>query len=423
MILAKLLFTLACVFIGTSAQASKKSECAKYVVSTTDSLIAFLDKLSSLQIIRDQGLSRLINGLEQGQFLNPVLEVDTWTNSAAMIHFQAIQKFLKNGELDQARILNWALATLKEKGGVREEREQTSETINYDLYYKLKFNPVPAGKFMMGEPYRGTPTTLTNPFEMMSTAVTQHMWATLMGGKNPSHFSGGEESISLKMDGNWVILNPDQPVEQITWWSAVVYANRMSERMGYKLAYDLSGVKFKAGTSADDGTLAVVEGNYRVNAPDGDIYRAEGYRLPTAAEVEYVLKAAGKAEGKFHFDYMGIGAFAYVWDSSNSQNRTHPVAQLKPLKIGEHEFFDLPGNVWIWTHDSEKWIQGQNNVEDRNTPRIDPQGPSGTHEVRLVAGGSYLNDLSQLEAHNKSPVNASISSSAIGLRLVRTLPK
>lgn len=425
MILAKLLFTIVCVFIGASAQANTKAECAKHVVSTTDGLIAFLDQLTSLQIIREQGLSRLINGLKQGQFLNPVLEVDTWTNSAAMIHFQAIQKFLKNGDLDKARILKWALATLKEKGGVREEREQTSETINYDLYYKTKFNPVPAGDSVMGELYRPTHVKLTNPFEMMSTPVTQHMWAMLMNGKNPSRFSDGDDSISLKINGNWVIMNPDNPVERVTWWSAIVYANRMSELMGYKPAYDLSGVKFKPGTSAEDGTLAALEGSYKLNAPVDDIYQTEGYRLPTAAEVEYVLRRAGEAEGKFHFDPMGVGAYEYVWSSSNSENKTHPVAQLKPLKIGEYEFFDMPGHVWIWTHDSAEQKSSQYDPRDASPSRVsvDPQGSVVDSKNKVAAGGCFANALNQLEFHSTIHVNASVSSDGIGVRLVRTLPK
>ena len=40
-------------------------------------------------------------------------------------------------------------------------------------------------------------------------------------------------------------MRPDHPLEGITWWSALVFANRLSEKNGLKPAYDLKRVKFE----------------------------------------------------------------------------------------------------------------------------------------------------------------------------------
>ena len=52
-------------------------------------------------------------------------------------------------------------------------------------------------------------------------------------------------------------MQPDNPVENITWWSALVFANKLSEKYGFKPAYDLSEITWKQGTRAENGTLEV----------------------------------------------------------------------------------------------------------------------------------------------------------------------
>ena len=60
--------------------------------------------------------------------------------------------------------------------------------------------------------------------------------------ENPSKFTKGEHSIvASNINGKSIQMQPDNPVENITWWSALVFANKLSEQYGLKPAYDLSG--------------------------------------------------------------------------------------------------------------------------------------------------------------------------------------
>lgn len=73
----------------------------------------------------------------------------------------------------------------------------------------MTFVPIPAGRFVMGSPpdeaehrpdERQHTVTITHPFSIAATEVTQRQWSAIMG-RNPSHFDD----------------DPDAPVEQITW--------------------------------------------------------------------------------------------------------------------------------------------------------------------------------------------------------------
>ena len=142
----------------------------------------------------------------------------------------------------------------------------------------------------------------------MSTPVTQNsglrLWEKIL-----LRFVKSKHSIAVNIHGKSIHMQPDNPVENITWWSMLVFANKLSEKYGFKPAYDLSEITWKQGTKAEDGTLEVEsesEGKkIKINANGGvydpyikDIYyQAEGFRLPTEAEQEYILRAAGTANG------------------------------------------------------------------------------------------------------------------------------
>lgn len=99
--------------------------------------------------------------------------------------------------------------------------------------------------------------------------------------------------------------------------------------------------------------------------------------------------------------------------TKNSNNKTHSVAELKPLKMNGREIFDLYGNVHEWGYD----------FYQRTLPSnvINPVGPD-TGEHRVQRGGSF--DLApkyhQAGYRNYDLPNA--RSESVGFRLVRTLP-
>lgn len=102
-----------------------------------------------------------------------------------------------------------------------------------------------------------------------------------------------------------------------------------------------------------------------------------GYRLPTEAEWEYAARSGGKKERYAGGDNID----AVAWYSANSGSSTHPVGEKAPNGLG---LYDLSGNVWEWCSD---WYGEKFYAE---SPRINPQGPSGG-SIRVVRGGCWDN--------------------------------
>jgi formylglycine-generating enzyme required for sulfatase activity len=161
----------------------------------------------------------------------------------------------------------------------------------------MKLVRLPAGSFLMGSPEgRGRlladekqhRVTLTRPFYVSATEVTQQQFRAVTG-RSPSYFhQQGEE----------------RPVECVSWFDAVDFCEKLSAKAGRK------------------------------------------YRLPTEAEWEYAGRAGSNAPYSFGSDEQRLDEFA--WHGQNSGHETHPVAQKKPNAWG---LYDLHGNVWEWCQD------------------------------------------------------------------------
>ena len=382
----------------------------------TEGLIAYLGTLLERQIIGDTELLRLIEGLERGEISNPIHEEETWISSSALIHREEIQEYINRTQLDQKELLEWSKRSLKEKERVRVKREETREETQ-DVHQKIELNPVREGRFQMGDGQNKKTVNLTHPIEVMSTQVTQKQWVEVMG-ENPSKFQEGEHSIVVSLNGKSIKMQPDNPVENVTWWSVVVFANRLSEKNGLKSAYDLSGITWKQGTSAEAGTLQAESGEIKINAnggvhdpnSKGIYYQTEGYRLPTEAEQEYMLRAAGTANGKYHFGDNEAELKDHAWYGDNADSKTHPVAQLKQLIVDGKDFYDLHGNVWEWGWD---WYASDLKGGDN------PVGPKGGSN-RVVRGGGWRSFARFLRSAYRGHDRPGDRSHYVGFRLVRT---
>ena len=106
-------------------------------------------------------------------------------------------------------------------------------------------------------------------------------------------------------------------------------------------------------------------------------FTGKTYRLPTEAEWEYAAQGGKLTKG---YKYSG-GQWldAVGWCNTNSDKKTHPVAQKRPNELG---IFDMSGNVLEWTLD---WgIERYSGENLRN-----PKGPEkGTDKV--LKGGAYF---------------------------------
>ena len=221
--------------------------------------------------------------------------------------------------------------------------------------------------------------TLTRSFYMKRTQVSQKEWRELIG-NNPSNFNSCENC----------------PVENVNWFDAVTYANRLSESEQLESCYTITGCTGSVGNVLDNCTVTFSS------------LDCKGYRLPTEAEWEYVVRA-----GTTGARYDDVGFIA--WYGDNSESSTHPCGTKDPNGWGIH---DLYGNVWEWVHDNFD----HNYYSDCEAGCTDPVGPTSQKDKpsKSMRGGSYSNPDSSMRAHHRNYSVVNTATRMIGFRLVRS---
>ena len=398
---------------------------------------SYIGELLEKRIIGDPELIRFIEHLERGELINPISQDEALTSTPLLVQHRGLQQYLEETSLDQKELLAWSKVTLEKRARVRVRREEVQEE-TLDPYQKLEFHPVkrPA-RFEMRYEEDKKLVTLTYPIEVQSTPVTQKQWVEIMG-EDPSRFTEGEDSIVLNFHGKDIKLQPDNPVENVTLWSVLVFANRLSEQHGLQPVYDLSGIDgWAVFTSPERGTLRPkrrdgegeegMKNRIKIYAKgkshdpfEGDIYyQAEGYRLPTLAEQVYMLQGGKNMKGDSLFkNEADVGK--YAWHEGNSGGRTHPVGLLQPIVIDGNKFYDLYGDVSEWG-----WGKTTYGLNLKGWGKKNPVGPKKREKrSHWVMGGSVFDNPHDFlnpslgPTHSLSPGN---ESRAVGFRLVRTI--
>jgi len=237
---------------------------------------------------------------------------------------------------------------------------------------------IPEGTFMMGSPggegegdeRPRHKVTISRPFYLQTTEVTQGQWRAVMG-SNPSRFKGD-----------------DRPVENINW----------------------------------EGIQEFIR---RLNAKEG----TDKYRLPTEAEWEYACRAGSEGKWAFGDDAKQLGE--YAWYKGNSGKETHPVGKKRANAWG---LYDMHGNVYELCQDRYNQVyysgspeldpQGPSSGEERVLRGGSwDEGPNDTRCAYRNKQGQLITDYTAaggLSGRMGSSYPQSLRGDRIGFRLAGT---
>jgi formylglycine-generating enzyme required for sulfatase activity len=307
---------------------------------------------------------------------------------------------------------------------------------------EIEWIEVPVGSFTFGAPLgtpcmgemmeKEVPVTLTRPFQMAKTELTQKQWAA-MGFPAPKNLPECD----------------DCPVTYIDWFEALAWCNALSRFEGLEECYDLSRCKGEIGGDCPEGTFGCgglepgdsfhCTGKTRKH---DSMYDCAGYRLPTGPEWEYAAKAGTTTNtyaGDITVDSDGICVDEPIlndiaWYCFNSgadaaepgdavgwsPEFLHPVRQKQPNPFG---LYDMLGNAAEWVDYVITGFSLDANEGKHDEALVDPMGTTeDDDERRDTRGYAYLAIGCYMHASFQGEEGTYAKGAANGFRPVRTLP-
>ena len=220
--------------------------------------------------------------------------------------------------------------------------------------------------------------------------VTQGEYKAIMG-TNPSSFSSSPASGEIQ---------DNRPVECVSWYDCLVYCNKRSIAEGLTPCYSINGK-----TNPSDWGTVPTSSNATWNAATCN-FSANGYRLPTEAEWEYLARG-GNTSNSGQTTYSGSNTIGDVaWYADNSGSKTHEV---KKKQANAKGLYDMTGNVWEWCWDWYGTI---------TTDTASSGASSGSN--RVVRGGSWYNSADHCTVRYRCSNIPYDRDYYVGFRLVRS---
>ena len=238
-------------------------------------------------------------------------------------------------------------------------------------------------------------TALTRPFYLCTHEVTQSEFEAYCsyGGKRPDSVYG---------------KGANYPVYYVSWYDAIVYCNRRSMDEGltpvYAIGSETDPSKWTDIVSeTTDGVTKYCGPDSSNNAWNALTYdtTADGYRLPTEAEWEYIERGAASSSTT----YSGSDTIDDVaWYMSNSGSKTHEV---KTKAANSHGIYDMTGNVFEWCYDWHGTISSSTGASGES---------SGSDRVRR--GGSWANSATNCKVASRGNYSPYVCVVQYGFRVV-----
>lgn len=279
---------------------------------------------------------------------------------------ELLDKALKLQPEDEAcRKLKSELATLV----LRKAGDRFENSIGMMLSY------CPQGRFTMGSPLdekgrdedeNQVHVSLTRPFYLGRTHVTQRQWQAVMGDSYKSPDGKGDGSTAV---------GPDMPVQNISWNDATAFCKRLS----------------------------VLE--HRV------------YRLPTEAEWEYACRAGSTQAFSMGDDLTP--AMAQIDGSEPYRGKTRGATPQRPQRVASFppnawNLYDMHGNVAEWCAD---WYAPYA-IGDA----VDPRGPAKPESLesanRVLRGGSWCHPARMARSAARWSNSPVVKTNYIGFRVL-----
>ncbi|MBQ6781071.1 MAG: SUMF1/EgtB/PvdO family nonheme iron enzyme [Treponema sp.] len=253
-------------------------------------------------------------------------------------------------------------------------------------------------------------TTGSNVFVSGRTVTTSTLWASnheVTQGEYETYCKYGN-FLPSATDG----IGANYPAYYVSWYDALVYCNKRSIAEGLTPCYTIGGSTNPASWPGvvDDGAgkhCGPASSNADWYAATCN-FSANGYRLPTEAEWEWLARGGDPAAAAWEQTYSGSDTIDDVaWYTTNSGSTAHEVKQKAANSKG---LYDMSGNVWEWCWD---WWY-------RTITATTPASGAASGSRRVIRGGAWNVNASlsamSYRVHNSPPTRYH----DCGFRVVRT---